>query len=37
MQVIPSNFQMRGMHTIIRDRDTKKNDFVFYVSVVCST
>lgn len=32
-QVIPSNFQMRGMHTIIRDRETKKNDFVFYVGV----
>lgn len=22
--------QVKGMHTIIRDRDTGKNDFVFY-------
>ena len=29
-QVMPSNFQMRGMHTILRDRDTSPNDFVFY-------
>ena len=27
-QVIPSNFQIRGMHTILRDRLTSKNDFV---------
>ena len=30
VQVIPSNFQIRGMHTIIRDRDTATPDFVFY-------
>lgn len=30
LAVLPSNFQIRGMHTIIRDRTTKKNDFVFY-------
>lgn len=30
LDVIPSNFQIKGMHTIIRDRTTKKNDFVFY-------
>ena len=29
-EVIPSNFQTRGMHTIIRNRDTTTNDFVFY-------
>ncbi len=29
-QVIPSNFQIRGMHTIIRDRETSTPDFVFY-------
>ena len=29
-QVIPSNFQIRGMHTIIRDRGTSTPDFVFY-------
>lgn len=29
-QVIPSNFQIQGMHTIIRDRNTSKEDFVFY-------
>ncbi|KAL4419150.1 hypothetical protein ABPG77_009126, partial [Micractinium sp. CCAP 211/92] len=28
--VIPSNFQIRGMHTIIRDRETSTPDFVFY-------
>ena len=43
-QVIPSNFQTRGMHTIIRDRTTATPDFVFYadrllrlVSPVCGT
>ncbi|PNW72116.1 hypothetical protein CHLRE_16g681850v5 [Chlamydomonas reinhardtii] len=30
LEVMPSNFQMRGMHTILRDRDTSPNDFVFY-------
>ena len=30
LQVIPSNFQIRGMHTIIRDRETSTPDFVFY-------
>ena len=30
LEVIPSNFQIRGMHTIIRDSDTQTNDFVFY-------
>ncbi|XP_073286352.1 uridine/cytidine kinase UKL1, chloroplastic isoform X1 [Primulina huaijiensis] len=28
--VIQSTFQIRGMHTLIRDRDTSKHDFVFY-------
>ncbi|KAG1666980.1 hypothetical protein FOA52_004263 [Chlamydomonas sp. UWO 241] len=35
LAVIPSNFQIRGMHTIIRDRTTKKNDFVFYANRMC--
>ncbi len=30
LEVIPSNFQIRGMHTIIRDRNTETTDFVFY-------
>ena len=30
LELIPSNFQVRGMHTIIRDRSTPSNDFVFY-------
>lgn len=30
LEVIPSNYQIRGMHTIIRDAATSKNDFVFY-------
>ena len=30
LAVIPSNYQIRGMHTIIRDRRTSKTDFVFY-------
>jgi uridine kinase len=30
LEVIPSNFQIRGMHTLIRDRETKTADFVFY-------
>ncbi|KAH7441111.1 hypothetical protein KP509_03G025700 [Ceratopteris richardii] len=28
--VIQSTFQIRGMHTLIRDRETMKHDFVFY-------
>ena len=30
LEVIPSNFQIRGMHTIIRDENTTTSDFVFY-------
>ena len=30
LEVIPSNFQIRGMHTIIRDRQTSTADYVFY-------
>lgn len=30
LELIPSNYQSRGMHTIIRDRNATKNDFVFY-------
>ena len=30
LEVLPSNYQIRGMHTILRDRTTNKNDFVFY-------
>ena len=30
LEVLPSNFQIRGMHTIIRDRHTATTDFVFY-------
>jgi hypothetical protein len=30
LEVIPSNFQIRGMHTIIRDATTPTPDFVFY-------
>eukprot|EP00798_Chlamydomonas_sp_ICE-L_P012696 gene12696-15928_t len=30
LDVIPSSFQIRGMHTIMRDQTTSKNDFVFY-------
>lgn len=29
LELIPSNFQIRGMHTIIRDQNTNKTDFVF--------
>ncbi|GJX45519.1 uridine kinase-like protein 5 [Tanacetum coccineum] len=28
--LIPSTFQIRGMHTLIRDVKTRKHDFVFY-------
>jgi uracil phosphoribosyltransferase len=28
--VLPPNFQIRGMHTIIRDATCNRNDFVFY-------
>jgi len=30
LHVVPSNYQIRGMHTIIRDTTTPKNEFVFY-------
>ncbi|GLI62046.1 hypothetical protein VaNZ11_004472 [Volvox africanus] len=30
LEVVPSNYQIRGMHTIIRDRTSSKEDFVFY-------
>lgn len=30
LEVIPSNFQIRGMHTIVRDASTTTTDFVFY-------
>lgn len=30
LEVVPSNYQTRGMHTIIRDIQTNKADFVFY-------
>ncbi len=30
LEVIPSNFQTRGMHTIVRDSATSTPDFVFY-------
>lgn len=30
LELMPSNFQIRGMHTLIRDRTTSKADFVFY-------
>mmetsp|Transcript_7348 Transcript_7348/g.12684 ORF Transcript_7348/g.12684 Transcript_7348/m.12684 type:complete len:495 (-) Transcript_7348:439-1923(-) len=30
LDVLPGNYQTRGMHTIIRDRNTSKSDFVFY-------
>lgn len=30
LQIMPSNFQVKCMHTIIRDQTTEKSDFVFY-------
>ncbi|GAQ92715.1 uridine kinase/uracil phosphoribosyltransferase [Klebsormidium nitens] len=30
LYIVPSTFQIRGMHTLIRDRHTTKHDFVFY-------
>ena len=30
LEVLPSNFQIRGMHTIIRDHNTPAPDFIFY-------
>jgi uridine kinase len=30
LHVIPSNFQIRGMHTIVRDTNTDTENFVFY-------
>ena len=30
LEVLPSNYQIRGMHTLVRDVETCKADFVFY-------
>eukprot|EP00959_Pyramimonas_sp_CCMP1952_P438138 9172301-Pyramimonas_sp.AAC.1 len=30
LDVLPGNYQTRGMHSIIRDKSTSKSDFVFY-------
>lgn len=30
LELVPSNFQIRGMHTLIRDASTPTPDFVFY-------
>lgn len=30
LEVIPSNFQIRGLHTILRNKNTSKADFTFY-------
>lgn len=30
LELVPSNFQIRGMHTLIRDATTPTPDFVFY-------
>lgn len=30
LEIIPSSYQIRSMHTIIRDRKTSKADFQFY-------
>tara|TARA_B100000513_G_scaffold92516_1_gene38951 strand:+ start:357 stop:1346 length:990 start_codon:yes stop_codon:yes gene_type:complete len=30
LHLLPANFQTRGMHTIIRSRDSSKHDFIFY-------
>jgi uridine kinase len=30
LRLLPTNYQIRGMHTIIRDANTSRNDFVFY-------
>ncbi|GLT33101.1 hypothetical protein SLA2020_077150 [Shorea laevis] len=30
LTAIQSTFQIRGMHTLIRDRETSKHDFIFY-------
>ena len=30
LEVLPSNHQIRGMHTLMRDVETCKTDFVLY-------
>ena len=30
VDILPDTAQLRGMHTIIHDRDTSREDFVFY-------
>ena len=39
-QVVPSNYQVKGLHALVRDRDTPRHEFVFYADrllrLVCS-
>lgn len=39
LHLLDSTFQMRGMHTIIRDKTTSKGDFIFFadrlIRLVC--
>jgi len=35
LHVLPSTMQTRGMHTVIRDRTTSREDFVFYADRLC--
>ena len=30
MQVVPSNYQVKGLHALVRNRDTPRHEFVFY-------
>ena len=30
LDVLPGNYQTRGMHTLIRNKNASKSDFVFY-------
>jgi len=34
LEVVPSNFQLRGLHTILRDRETEAGDFAFFADRV---
>jgi len=35
LDILPSTMQTRGMHTVIRNKDTTREDFVFYTDRLC--
>ena len=30
LEVVPSNYQVKGLHALVRNKDTPRHEFVFY-------